>query len=244
MNLFLDCVRKSWEQLQQETGRRLEWKHFKKCVELCYSDAFEFENKLYKPQRGSQTGHPISSCAQNVVMTCLEKEVIQPMLESGDVKLYNRWVDDTKMRMDRDQVELLREKLNRFSPNFKFTVEEPTEVELNGNVYNFLPFLDIGVYWRNGECLTKVYRKATTSHIVIPFNEFAPMDWKNGTLIFFIRRAISHCSTFHAMHDELQLVTQQFRDCGYPAGLRWSPGSIEFSTNSIDEPMVFLQKMQ
>ena len=54
---------------------------------------------------------------------------------------------------------------------------------------------------------------------MIPFHEFAPMDWKNGTLIFFIRRAITHCSTFHAMHEELQNVTKQFRECGYPASL-------------------------
>ena len=51
----------------------------------------------------------------------------------------------------------------------------------------------------------------------MPFHEFAPFSWKNGTLIFFIRRAITHCSTYEAMHTELETVSKQFRNCGYPA---------------------------
>ena len=51
------------------------------------------------------------------------------------------------------------------------------------------------------------------------FSEFAPHDWKMGTLIFFIRRAYTHCSTYHDMHREIETVTKQFFDCGYPRNL-------------------------
>ena len=51
----------------------------------------------------------------------------------------------------------------------------------------------------------------------MPFHEFAPFSWKNGTVIFFIRRAITHCSTHQNMHIELETVSKQFRNCGYPA---------------------------
>ena len=61
INLFLHSVRVQWDYLREHTGRRLDWKAFQKCVQLCYDEPFIFENKLWSPTNGSQTGHPLSS---------------------------------------------------------------------------------------------------------------------------------------------------------------------------------------
>ena len=53
----------------------------------------------------------------------------------------------------------------------------------------------------------------------MPWNEYGPRDWKIGTLIWFIRRAISHSSTFQLMHREIKVLSEQFRDVGYPAAV-------------------------
>ena len=150
-------------------------------------------------------------------MSALENEIIRPALENGLISDFHRWVDDTVVRIRRKDIPTLHEAMNSFHPKLKFTIENPSEVLVDGVEYKFLPFLDIGLYWRENEFVTRVYRKPTASRIVMPFHEFAPFSWKNGTLIFFIRRAITHCSTYHAMHTELDTVTKQFRNCGYPA---------------------------
>ena len=53
----------------------------------------------------------------------------------------------------------------------------------------------------------------------MPWNDFGPTDWKTGTLIGFIRRAYTHSSDVAVMHVELQRITRQFRNVGYPTWL-------------------------
>ena len=90
-----------------------------------------------------------------------------------------------------------------------------------GRDLKFIPVLDIGVAWdpKGGFGLTRVYRKPTTSEIVMPWNDFGPTDWKSGTLIGFIKRAYTHSSDFKIMHDEISRIKSQFRKVGYPLGL-------------------------
>ena len=85
-------------------------------------------------------------------------------------------------------------------------------------ILNFLPSLDIGVYWSSTRRLgfTKVYMKPTTSKIVMPYQDFGPDNWKIGTLIWFIRRAYTHSSDYGFMHEELTALTKRFKNVGYP----------------------------
>ena len=98
------------------------------------------------------------------------------------------------------------------------TVETAKEVHEKGRTLKFIPVLDVGVLWapEGGFGFTRVYRKPTTSEIVMPWNDFGPTDWKTGTLIGFIRRAYTHSSDYGVMHEEIQRITQQFRNAGYP----------------------------
>jgi hypothetical protein len=64
-----------------------------------------------------------------------------------------------------------------------------------------------------------VYKKPTTSKIVMPYQDFGPDDWKIGTLIGFIRRAYTHSSDFGLMHEELTSLTKRCRNVGYPSWL-------------------------
>jgi hypothetical protein len=152
-------------------------------------------------------------------MSALEEDIILPLIEQGKVSAFERWVDDTKVRLETDDVDDVLARLNSFDTNLNFTCEKPSKVVEKGETFNFLPFLDIGIYWNASKWMTKVYRKATTSKIVMPFTEFGPYNWKKGTLIFFVRRAITHSSDQRAMHEELELLADQFKLCGYPAKL-------------------------
>ena len=217
-DLLMRCIRSRWARVLEQ-GRDLSLEIFEKCVRLCFEDAVLFQGKFYTQKCGSPTGHPISSSAQNVIMSALEEEIIMPLIQEGKVSAFERWVDDTKVRLAVQDIEEVLARLNSFDPNLTFTCEKPTQVNIKGEIFNFLPFLDIGIYWNARTSVTKVYRKATASKIVMPFTEFGPFNWKKGTLIFFIRRAITHTSDQLLMHEELETLASQFKLCGYPARL-------------------------
>ena len=104
--------------------------------------------------------------------------------------------------------------INSFDPDLQFTLDRPLR---DDHGYWRLPFLDILVKWENdGFGETSVYRKPTTSKIVMPFDSFGPDEWKNGTLIGAIRRAVTHTSTHVLMHHELKQIREQFALVGYP----------------------------
>ena len=117
---------------------------------------------------------------------------------------------------------------HKFHPKIRFTHELAFvinwQLENGENEERYaIPFLDVLVSWPvrpdGAAPSTEVYRKSTTSRIVTPWAEYGPRDWKIGTLIWFIRRAISHSSTFQLMHKELKFLSDQFREVGYPAAV-------------------------
>ena len=172
-------------------------------------------------KKGGPTGHAVISCGQNIVMTAFEKVKIQGLLDTGILKFYDRWVDDTFVRnkiTDRDHISQI---FHSFNKNIEFTVETAQTIREGDRELKFIPVLDIGVAWDplGGFGLTKVYRKPTTSEIVMPWNDFGPTDWKTGTLIGFIKRAYTHSSDFKIMHEEISRIKSQFRKVGYPLWL-------------------------
>ena len=117
------------------------------AIRVCYEDGVKFKNEIFKMKAGAPTGHAISSCGQNIVMSALEKSKIQGLLDKGILRFYDRWVDDTFVRnkiSDRDHISQV---LHTFSPNLEFTVEIAKNIEENGRSLKFIPVLDIGVVW-------------------------------------------------------------------------------------------------
>ena len=220
-DFFIECLGLLWNDFQEKSMRNINFPALCHAIRVCYEDGVKFDNKIFKMRAGAPTGHAISSCGQNIVMSALEKSKVQKLIDSGHLQFYDRWVDDTFVRnkiSDRDHIS---QELHTFSPNLEFTVEVAKDVEENGKTLKFIPVLDIGVLWDpvGNWGYTRVYRKPTTSKIVMPWNDFGPTDWKTGTLIGFIRRAYTHSSDFAVMHVELQGITRQFRNVGYPAWL-------------------------
>ena len=108
-----------------------------------------------------------------------------------------------------------------FRKNLEFTIEHSEKITLNNKIYNFIPFLDFSINWCDNDAFTRVYRKPTSSRVVMPWNEFGPTDWKSGTLIGAIRREITHTSLthMHLVHNGFQFISKQFAQVGYPKWL-------------------------
>jgi len=49
-----------------------------------------------------------------------------------------------------------------------------------------------------------------------PFSDYGPKSWKVGTLVWFLRRAVSHSSNHILMHQEFEYLRTKFAEAGYP----------------------------
>ena len=177
-----------------ESSRNIHLPSLFRAIDVCYEDGILFKNKIYTQSSGAPTGHPISSCAQNVVMTCFEIEIIQPLIEQNIIQFFERWVDDTLIRIKTTDINFVLEKFKSFHQQLEFTVERGENISYKNKIFKFIPFLDFSINWSPTESFTRVYRKPTSSRVVMPWNEFGPTDWKTGTLIGAIRREITHTS--------------------------------------------------
>ena len=194
----------------------------RKCLECCYEEGIEYRGKMYQQISGAPTGHPISSAIQNVIMSTYETEIYSKYEAENKIRQYHRWVDDTLVRLD-DGVETeILQKLNNFDPDglLKFTVDQPA-VDSDG--YKFLNFLDFTLSWREPNNVpnfkTTVFRKATAAKTMKPFQDYGPKAWKTGTLVWFLRRAVTHSSTPLLMHQEFQYLEEKFAEAGFPRSL-------------------------
>ena len=52
-----------------------------------------------------------------------EKIIVDKLVNDGIIKLYIRYVDDTLLLVKRQDIEMIRNKFNKFDKNLKFTVD-------------------------------------------------------------------------------------------------------------------------
>ena len=76
----------------------------------------------------------------NIIMTELEKEVVDRLVQQGKLKFYSRYVDNTLMMLKPEDVDSVLEEFNRYHPSLQFTVDR---------FQNEIPhFLDLEIHRR------------------------------------------------------------------------------------------------
>ena len=61
----------------------------------CIKIAFSFDGKIYKQIDGVSMGSSLGPVLANVIMTELERLVVDKLIKDGLIKFYIRYVDDT-----------------------------------------------------------------------------------------------------------------------------------------------------
>ena len=128
--------------------------------------AFSYNNKLYKQIDGVSMGSSLGPVLANIIMTELEKIVVSDLINSGLIKFYIRYVDDTLL-LAKDDIDNIVQQFNAFDDNLKFTIDKFTD--------NNVHFLDIKID-RNE---TDLFYKTTHTGQYIDFTSQAP--WKLKT---------------------------------------------------------------
>ena len=74
--------------LQKRTLKKL-------LIDSCTKTAFSFDNVLFEQIDGVSMGSCLAPVLANIILTELEKVIVDNLVRSGIVKFYRRYVDDT-----------------------------------------------------------------------------------------------------------------------------------------------------
>nr|VZI05255.1 unnamed protein product [Spirometra erinaceieuropaei] len=144
----------------------------KGILKFCLRTYFTFDGTIYEQVKGTPMGSPISGFIVEAVLQRLESLVFQ----HHRPKSWARYVDDTFVVIERDQVLTFKERLNSVFADIQFTMEE----EKN----NQLAFLYVLVCRKDcGGLKTKVFRKATNTMQILIFNSNHPICHKRSCIL-------------------------------------------------------------
>ena len=158
---------------------------------------------LYQQIDGVAMGSPLGVLFANFFMGSIEEQVLADRRPS----IYCRYIDDIFVRLrSTGELQDLKERMKTTS-GLNFTYEEAD----NGRI----PFLDVLVTATHEGFTTTVYVKDTNPGLCMNGNSECPARYRRSTIAAYIRRAITHCSTWKDTHQEITRATQVLINNGY-----------------------------
>ena len=160
--------------------------------------------KKYCQIDGVAMGSPLGVLLANFFMGCVEEEVFANI---NKPEIYCRYIDDIFIKTKDDtEADQLKSHLQDAS-GLTLTIEKSNE--------GSIPFLDILVR-QDGETFnTQVYTKPTNPGHCLNGKSECPQRYKDSTIGAYIRRALTHCSTWKQVHDEIERATQVLINNGF-----------------------------
>ena len=161
--------------------------------------------KMYYQVDGVAMGSPLGVLFANAFMCHVENKVLREC--DAEPFMYFRYVDDVFVDVtDIHHLETLKAALVTES-GLGFTTEL--------NVNNRLPFLDVMVSGQGGDFATDVYVKPTNLGRCMNGDGDCTDSYKRGVVRSYVRRALTHCSTWSLVDLELKRVRQMLVNNGY-----------------------------
>ena len=189
--------------------------------DACTKTAFICNDKFYEQTEGVSMGSSLGPILANIIMCELEDKVIRKLINNGVIKFYTRFVDDTMLLVKPENVELVKQELEKFDRNLKFTYD-CFEDEIPH-------FLDIELH----EDGLKIYRKDTFTGHFTHFDSFVPWSWKISWMRSLITRMHFICDKKH-VKEELTRIRTFASWNGFPVRVRNSLTSKFLKNLSID----------
>ena len=161
-------------------------------------------NELFRQRDGVAMGSPLGVLFANAYMNEVEERTFE---KTRKPKIYARYVDDIFVAIDKPgQSEELAKALCENSC-LNFTIEKSK----NGS----LPFLDVQIKQENNTYRTEVYTKKTNAGRCLNAKGECPDAFKRSVVDAFVKRALTHCSTWRAVHKEIERASQVLTNNGY-----------------------------
>ena len=151
-------------------------------------------------------GSPLGVLFAQAFMASVEEQVLRD--DSIRPALYCRYIDDILVDVSDDRcLDKLKTRLQEVS-GMQFTVES--------SVQNRISFLDIDIDGTGNTYQTRVHRKTTDLGKCLNGASECPDRYKNSVIKAYVHRALTHCSTWELVNQELKRVKQILADNNYP----------------------------
>ncbi|BHF69636.1 Acyl-CoA synthetase member 2 mitochondrial [Sparganum proliferum] len=188
-----------------ETENRLGHTQVLQLLKFCLRTYFAFDGTIYEQVKGTPMGSPNSGFIAEVVLQRLESLVFK----NHKPKFWARYVNDTFVIIDQDQLLTFKEHLNAVFPDIQFMIAEEEN--------NQLALLDVLVYRKDcGGQKTKVFREATNVMQVLNLNSNHRISHKRSCVRTVYGRVETHGSELKDKIVELQYLRRVFKANGYP----------------------------
>ena len=196
---------------KNELQTKLSKQSLKKLIlDSCQKTTFSYNTVLYEQVEGVSMGACLGPVLANIILTELEKDIVKPLINNGTLKFYIRYVDDTLVLVKRKDLEHVRNQLNSFHPNLKFTVDDFPD----GNIH----FLDLLIKGHS----TSIYYKDTHTAQYTNFTSYTPWTLRTAWIKSLYRRARKICSTKELFEEQINSIKKFMSWNGFPKHVRKS----------------------
>ena len=162
---------------------------------------------LFYQTDGVAMGSPLGVLFAQAYMGWVESKA----LKDDTPQIYCRYIDDILVEVpNSDALHVLKSRLEAESC-LTFTVEESIENQIN--------FLDVSVNTSGSSFTTSVFRKPTDSGSCLSAKSECPDRYKKSVVRAYVRRALTHCSSWPLVTKELQHIKQMLANNHYPASM-------------------------
>jgi hypothetical protein len=142
----------------------------------------EHNEKLYKQNDGLPMGAPTSVILAEVFMQYLEHTTVVDILKTFQTIDYHRYVDDILIICNSRTTNINNtlKGFNKIHRNIKFTIEDEVNNKIN--------FLDISIERMHNELQLGIYRKPTTTDLIIHNDSCHSYEHKKASINSLINR--------------------------------------------------------
>jgi len=172
---------------------------------------FQFQDTIYIQNEGLAVGAPTSFILSEVYLQYMQNTTIHELLKKHRIEGYFRYVDDSLVVYNDDNTNIYNvlEDFNNLAPKLKFTFEE----EQN----NQISFLDVTIKKNQKGLSFEVYRKPTTTDIIIPNDSRHPNEHKTAAIRYCRNRLDTFRLTAENRKKEKETIRQILANNKYHA---------------------------
>lgn len=204
VDIALDQLKKHLNESTIENEKKeIYYKLAKMCMEQSY---FQFREKIYKVEVGTNMGNPLSPLIAELFMAKFEMDLKEKGLLP---RIWFRYVDDVFAVIKKCDIQTMLNVLNSQFETIKFT----HETEVNG----ILPFLDLEVQRVNNKLEIGVYHKPTSTMRTITSDSHCPIQHKQAAYHSLIHRLCRLPLSIANYKKEYEHIMETARVNGYSA---------------------------
>jgi len=147
-------------------------------------------------------GAPTSFMLSEIYLQSIENTKMYDILQHSKVEGYFRYVDDILLVYE-DNLTNIEEVLNLFNnitPGLEFTLEQEQDGKLS--------FLDLTITKGTSELTLGIFRKPTTTDIIIPNDSCHPLEQKMAAIRYFANRIHTYNLNHPQKQKEIDTVKQ------------------------------------